>query len=341
MKEAGLTDWLYAPAIFLVLLVAFRFVVPFLLARVSRIASRTKGKADDAVIVFLRGIPFRAFAFLSLLASACFLPLPPLAMGIVRGTSFVAFTVFAVLLLRRIVEILFVNALPRFRFGSRESLPPVLHVVINLVLWGIALVLILSNLGVNVISLVTGLGIGGIAVALAAQNILGDMFSAFAIMFDQPFREGDFIVVGEHMGTVKQIGIKSTRIQALQGEEIVISNQELTGSRIHNYQRMHERRVPFWIGVTYDTPHTKLARVPMLIKDVIEAAGKTRFDRAHLAKFGDSSLDFEIVYCVLDADYNVFRDIHQAVCLGIVERFEREGIAFAFPTRTVHVQKAE
>jgi len=181
------------------------------------------------------------------------------------------------------------------------------------------------------------LGIGGIAVALAMQNILGDLFASLSIAIDKPFVIGDFIVLGEEMGTVEQVGLKTTRIRSLGGEQIILSNNDLLQSRIRNYKRLQERRAVFAIGVTYDTPADKLERIPELIRQAIEAQADARFDRAHFKSFGASSLDFEAVFYVLKPDYNVFMNVQQAINLQLVRSFAGQGIEFAFPTQTLHL----
>lgn len=222
------------------------------------------------------------------------------------------------------------------KMAMRNALS-LIQFVVRVGVWSVAFLLIFENLGFDVTALVAGLGIGGIAVALAAQSVLGDLFSSLAIVLDRPFEVGDFIVFGDKRGTVEKIGIKTTRLRSLSGEQIVCANSDLINSRIHNYKRMTERRVLFALGATYDTPVEKLERIPALLKEIIESQELTRFDRAHFMEFGDSALNFEIVYFVLSADYNTYMDVHQAVILEIVRTFERERIDFAYPTRTLHV----
>ena len=205
--------------------------------------------------------------------------------------------------------------------------------------WSVATLVALDNLGIDVTALVTGLGIGGVAIALATQNILGDLFASLSIVLDKPFVVGDFIRSGEHMGVVEQIGLKTTRIRSLSGEQLIFSIADLLQSRIRNYKRMDERRVQFRLGVTYQTSAMLLARIPVIVREIIEAAGDVRMDRAHFASFGDSSLDFEFVYYVLSADYNVYMDVQQRINLAIVEAFEQERIEFAYPTRTLFLQR--
>jgi small-conductance mechanosensitive channel len=212
--------------------------------------------------------------------------------------------------------------------------------IAQVVVWSLVGLLVLSALNINITALVTGLGIGGVAVALAAQNILGDLFASLSIVLDQPFAVGHFIVVGDMSGTVEHVGIKSTRIRSLSGEQIVQSNANLLNARIHNYKHLYERRVLFAVGVTYDTPPQKLEAIPAMIRDAIEANDRTRFDRAHFKDFGDSSLNFEIVYYVLSSDYGTYMDIQQRINLELVKRFAAEQIEFAFPTRTLYVTQA-
>jgi small-conductance mechanosensitive channel len=212
--------------------------------------------------------------------------------------------------------------------------------IARVAMWSILLLLILSNLQVNISTLVAGLGVGGIAVALAVQNILGDLFASLSILLDKPFAVGHFIVVDALAGTVEHVGLKTTRVRSLSGEEIVLSNTDLLKSRIHNYKKLFERRVLFGFGVTYDTGYENLAAIPMMVREIIEGLAKTRFDRAHFKEYGDSSLNFEVVYFVLDPDYNIYMDIQQKINLELYQRFERRGIEFAFPTRTLYVRHA-
>jgi small-conductance mechanosensitive channel len=212
---------------------------------------------------------------------------------------------------------------------------------IKLALWSVIVLFALSNLGFDITALVAGLGVGSIAVALAVQNILGDIFCSISILLDKPFEVGDFIVVGNHLGTVDQIGIKSTRLISLQGEQIVISNADLIGSRIQNFKRMKERRILFSIGVTYDTKLELLKQIPEIIKFAINSCNKTRFDRAHFKEFGAFSLNYEIVYFVLDREYMTYMDAQQQINLEIFKRFNELGIEFAFPTQTLHLEKSD
>jgi len=222
---------------------------------------------------------------------------------------------------------------------SRVSAMGIISFVLKASVWLLVLLLILDNLGVNITAFVAGLGVGGIAIALAVQNILGDLLASVSIALDKPFEVGDFIIVEDFMGTVEEIGVKTCRLRSLGGEQIIFPNGDLLNSRIRNYKRMQQRRVRFSFGVVYNTPYEKLAAIPGIVREIIENTEGARFERAHFAKYGDFSLDFEVVYYVLSPDYNIFMDKQQEINLALFKRFEEEGIEFAFPTRTVYLAR--
>jgi len=216
----------------------------------------------------------------------------------------------------------------------------IIRFVVRLLIWAMVLLLTLENLGVDITALVAGLGIGGIAVALAVQNVLGDLLASISITLDQPFVLGDFVIMDDYMGTVEYIGIKSTRLRSLTGEQIVMSNADLLSSRLRNYGRMQERRIVFTLGVTYETPRELLKKIPSLLRRIVEEQEGTRFDRAHFASYGDFALNFESVYHVLSADYNRYMDVQQAINFRIHEEFEALGVQFAYPTQTLWLANA-
>ncbi|NQU73245.1 MAG: mechanosensitive ion channel [Candidatus Omnitrophica bacterium] len=213
--------------------------------------------------------------------------------------------------------------------------------VIRLIVWGMAIVFLLDNLGFKISAVIAGLGIGGVAVALAAQAVLGDLFSYFAILFDRPFEIGDFIIIGDYLGCVEHVGIKTTRIRSLGGEQLIFSNTDLTNSRVRNYKRMEKRRVVFKLGVTYQTPLEKLKVMPDVIEKIIKNVKDTIFDRAHFFSYGDFSLVFEIVYYIIGADYNKYMDTQQEINFAIKKEFENRGIEFAYPTQTLYLSKTD
>ncbi len=229
----------------------------------------------------------------------------------------------------------------RYEASSRRMQMNGILNIFKVVVWALGLLFLLDNLGYQVTTIITGLGIGGIAIALAAQNILSDLFSYFVIFFDKPFEIGDFVVTGDKNGTVEQIGIKTSRIRTLSGEELVMPNAELVKSPIHNFKKMATRRVLFSIQVTYETPLERLKEIPGIIKEIITTKETTRFDRSHLKALGSYYIDFETVYTILAADYNVYMDIHQQVCLDILQVCKDRGIELAIPTQLVRFDKPQ
>jgi small-conductance mechanosensitive channel len=207
-------------------------------------------------------------------------------------------------------------------------------------LWSVVLLAILSNVGVNITAFIASLGVGGIAVALAVQNILGDLFASLAIAVDKPFEVGDFIVVGSVSGTVQVIGLKTTRIRSLQGEQIVMSNTDLLKQTISNYRMLEKRRIVFGFGVSYNTTPEQAEAIPGVVRKLIDAHPQLRFDRAHFKAFGASSLDYEVVYIVQDPAFNLYMDLQQSINLGLMREFKAMGVEFAFPTSTVHIASA-
>lgn len=224
--------------------------------------------------------------------------------------------------------------------GAAQTTATIASFAARVTLWALLLLLLLDNLGVNISALLTGLGVGGVAVALAVQNVLGDLLASLSIALDRPFVVGDFIVVDTLAGTVEHVGLKTTRVRALSGEQLVFSNADLLRSRLHNYKHLVERRVVLAFGVLYQTTAEQLEAIPAMVREAVEDTARARFDRSHLKAFGASSLDFETVYFVLDPDYAVHMDVQQAVILALIRRFEAAGIGIAFPTQTLYVQRA-
>ena len=324
---------------FLGFFLVFKLFQFLFLSYLSGFAKKTKTDVDDTLIEIVGSLKPPFYLFLTFYLALQFLTLHAIAIKTVE-VVLIVWVVYQVIIAAQI----FLNYLIRSYSGSTEEDDTSEGAIMFLgkiasgILWALGVLMILSNLGINVSSLIAGLGIGGIAIAFALQNILSDLFSSFAIYFDKPFKVGDFIIVGEHLGTVEKIGIKTTRLRALRGEELVFSNKELTSARIQNFKKMEDRRVTLTFGVEYQTSLAKLKKIPGIVKEVVETVKKTRFDRAHFHKFGDSSLDFEVVYYVSSADYNEYMDINQKIHLALKEDFEKEGIEFAYPTRTMYMK---
>lgn len=315
------------------LLRLFRNVV---LIRLRKWAEKTDTTLDDIAV---RGIEKFLLPFFNLgliYYAVTNLHLSESVTRLVNAAAAVVLTFFAIRLVTTTVEQL-LQAYVRKQENGEVKVKQLrgITAVINIGVWTLGLVLLFDNLGYNVTAIVTGLGIGGIAIALAAQNILGDLFNYFVIFFDRPVEVGDYIVVNDKKGTVEHIGLKTTRIRSITGEQLIMANSALTGSWIHNYQRMERRRSLFTIGVAYETSVDQIKAIPALIKQIVLEHPKTTFDRAHFATYGNFSLNVEVVFFVESADYNEFMDIQQSVNVRIFEEFAKRGIRFAYPTQRV------
>jgi len=338
-----LNAWLWAVIVAIVIFATLKVLQKVIIKHLAPFAEKTETFFDNLAIDLLKSTKFFFFLFLSLYAGSLTLSLPERASSLLRNATLIAFFLQAAIWGNHCLSF-FLNRYKSQKLALEQDAASVATITAfgfigRLFLWTIVLLLILDNLGVDITSLIAGLGIGGIALALAAQNILGDLFASLSIMLDKPFVIGDFIIVDEYMGSIEQIGLKTTHLRSLSGEQLIISNADLLKSRIRNYKRMYERRVVFSLGVIYQTPYDKLKTIPAMVREIIEAQEQTRFDRAHFKEFGNSSLNFEIVYWVKNPDYNVYMDLHQAINMEIFRRFEEEGIVFAYPTQTVFVQK--
>jgi len=334
-------DLIFAVVRFIVVYVVLAVIWKFLLKRLQVYASKTKIQLDDIVVEVLQGVGAPFYIVLSLFIAVQPLSLAPIIITGVKAVLLIVIVAEVIKLVERVIQFSISRSMQRSGKSQADEakVSSIFSIFIKITLWSIGLLLILSNLGFNVTSLVAGLGIGGLAISLALQNVLSDMFSSLSIAVDKPFQEGDFIVVGTDKGKVKHIGLKTTRIEALQGEEIVISNNELTTARVQNFKKLKKRRIVFNIGVTYGTPTEKLKKIPNIVKQCVKAQNKTDFDRAHFLEFGDFSLNYEIVYYIDSAEYLDYVDAQQAINLAILEEFEKEGIEIAFPTQTVIVEK--
>jgi small-conductance mechanosensitive channel len=335
----------YAIAVgaFFGILVAVWLFQRLVLLRLRRLADRTTVRFDDVMVASITATKPILVVVLALAAASQSLDRPP---EVARVTAVVA--VVAMLLQIGIwLSVAIGQGFAVFRAkkqaeGDDSGLATASFVVngVRIASWGVVALVALDNLGIDVTTLVAGLGIGGIAVALALQNILADLFASVSILLDKPFEPGDFIVVGDQRGTVEKIGVKTTRVRSLDGEQLVFANGDLLSSRVRNFKRMDERRVSFAVGVTYETPVDKLALISAMLRAAVESQDKIRFDRAHFKSFGESSLDYEVVYFVLDRDFNLYMDIQEQINLAIVRAFERERVVIAYPTRTLYMQSA-
>ncbi|MEM1255690.1 MAG: mechanosensitive ion channel family protein [Cyanobacteria bacterium P01_H01_bin.21] len=313
-----------------------------ILHRLKRWAKRTTNTLDDQLVRLIE----RPTLWLLYLGS-CYISLQNLTLyPTVAQLLTVVGVIFATLLLLQLVGSVAEYGLRIYGFihrdqpNIRQSLNALIPAV-RVVLWAIGIVFVLDNLGFDISAVVTGLGISGVALALASQGILQDLFSYFSILLDRPFEIGDFILIGEMMGTVEHVGIKTTRLRSLDGEQLILANTDLTASRIQNFQRMEQRRIQFNLGVTYETSVTQLEQIPETIRHIIDEIPQATFDRAHFASFGDFSLNYEVVYLVETNDYTVYRDIQQRINLAVKQQFDQTGIEFAYPTEVLYLNQPD
>ncbi len=311
-----------------------------ILSRLEKWAENTETKLDDLLVKGVEKSIIPLLYFGAFYTAAQTLTLVPKFAKTLQVASVILLTFYFLKSLTAVLNHAFISYIRRKKHGAeREKQMRGITTVANILIWVLGLLFLLDNLGFKISSVVAGLGIGGIAIALAAQAVLGDLFSYFVIFFDRPFEIGDFLVIGDKVGSVEYIGIKTTRIRALGGEQLIFHNTDLTNSRIHNYKKMERRRVVFKIGVIYQTKADQLEEIPNMVKKIIEDQEDAVFDRGHFATFGDFSLNFEFVYYVIGADYVHYMDIQQAINLNIYRKFEENGIVFAYPTQTLFMNK--
>lgn len=331
-------DWLIGLALVVGVALLLSLAARFADRRLEAIARRTDKLVWDFLADTLGTTSIPAALALGLLAAAGYLQLDDALERGVRSAALVLLIWQAALWANHFI-VTWLNHEVRSRRttdGAGATTVAMLGFLGRLAVWALTALMILSNLGFDITALVASLGIGGIAVALAVQNILGDVFASVSIALDKPFVIGDFIIVGEMLGTVEYIGLKTTRLRSLGGEQLILSNADLLNSRIRNYKRMQRRRIVFSLTVVYQTPADQLEQIPRMIRQVIEAQDHATFDRAHFQSFGDSALVFEVVYYVESAEFNVYMDTQQAINLALFRHFEEHGIEFAYPTRTLY-----
>lgn len=329
--------------VFVVIMATLKVMQVIVLKRLKKVAEKTKNQFDDTAIRIFREIKPPLYFLVALYFALRSLTVPGWLDTLVTILFVLALVYEVVQAVDKLVEY-FVSEHVAKADGEvdeqqRRTMVNVVRTLLKIVLWSLGATVALANIGVDVTSLVAGLGIGGIAIALALQNILGDIFSSVSIFVDKPFRIGDYIVVGADSGTVEKIGLKSTRLRTLQGEQLVVSNKELTSVRVQNFKRMERRRAVFTLGLEYGTPIEKLKKVPDIIKGIVDGTDMTEFDRCYFMGYGPSSLDFEVVFYIDSPEYSEFAAIVQVVNFAIYEKFESAGLSFAFPTQTVHLQK--
>ncbi|MDR1829401.1 MAG: mechanosensitive ion channel family protein [Candidatus Fibromonas sp.] len=335
----SLWHWMLALAITIAAYFLFRLVFKAIVKQIDKIANRTESVLYNIIVDALKNSKFWFFAVIAVFFGTTILNLGEyefIPLQILILTAFVQIGIW--------LNVIFNDILGNW---SKKNNPnaiknagfTIISGLGKFLIWAVILLLILDNLGVKVFSLMAGLGVGGIAVALAVQRILGDLFASISIMIDKPFEIGDFIAIGDIRGTVESIGIKTTRIRSITGEQIIISNSDLLDSRVSNFKRMLERRITFTFGVTYQTAKESLHKITDLVKNIIEAQSGSRFDRGHLKGFDASSIEYEFVYWVTSPNYVAYMDVQQKINLAVIDAFAERKIELARPTQTVFLQK--
>ena len=341
--DVPLIDWLVVLGIGLGIAIVLILVQTLIAGRAARLSARTSNVVDDLIVNFITNT--RRFTLLAfgLLAATWVRQFPEEVKTVIARGFFIVILIQIGLWGSSILN----WWIERYRAQKLEEDPAAVTTItamsflVKIALWAVLLLAALDNFGVDVTALVTGLGIGGIAVALAVQNILGDLFASLSIVLDKPFVVGDFLSLGDYKGAVEHIGLKTTRLRSLTGEELIISNSDLLKSRIRNYKSLYERRASFSIGIEYETPADLVVAVPGELTEIVSKYEDIRLDRAHFKSFGDFALLFEVVFYVERPEYNFYMDTQQSINLDIMTRFREIGINMAFPTQTVLLQNVE
>jgi len=344
LSFVGNTIGAYAMALFVFFLVYIVLLVfrKGVLKKLKGLAEKTKTDFDDLLVEIVSAVGPPLYLLLSAGIALQFIQHPSWVKNIGYWVALFVVVYSAMKALSRVIDYFFAKIIKKRleEDGTFDlSVIKLLGKGLKGILWAVAILLVVQNLGYDVTALIAGLGIGGIAIAFALQGILSDVFASFSIYFDKPFQTGDFIVVGNDMGTIKHIGLKSTRIQTLEGEELIMSNKELTEARIKNYRGFEKRRMTFSFGIKYETPTEKVRAIPQMVKEIIGKIELAEIYRIHFTDFGDFSLNFNTVYYIASGDFTVHKDVQHEINIALMERFEKEGIEFAYPTQTVYLKK--
>lgn len=324
-------------------------VVPLVLLTLRRYAqaylARTEGRHFLMLAVRQLGLATQAFFVLALAVAAAryMLDLPPRLDRVVVVAVTIAVVIQIGMWGTALLTVWIAGYLNRRAASdpASASAGQIIKVLALTTFWSALLLLVLSNFGVDITGLIAGMGIGGIAIAFALQSILRDLFASLAIVLDKPFVVGDFIVFGDMSGTVEQVGLKTTRVRSLSGEQITVANDDLLNTRLRNYKRMAQRRIVFNTVVEYDTPVAVLAELPGAIKALVAGIDNVRFDRCHVASLDDSGIRVETVYNVLSADFGAYMEIQQRINLGILTLLAERGAAPAYPTQRLLTETVE
>jgi small-conductance mechanosensitive channel len=337
------SEYAFAVGVLIALSIVFRLFKVIIIKRLEALSKRTETDFDDLVISIVNTVRWPFYVLLALWIALQFINVPEIVSNIVFYIVLVAAGVYIVKGVTRIIDYgagRYVEEQHKHEKNADTSIVDLLVNILKVIVWIFAIFIVLSNMRIDITPMIAGLGIGGVALAFGFQSILKDVFAAFSIYFDKPFRKGDFITIGNDSGTVENIGIKSTRIKTLQGQELVVSNQELTDTRVNNFKKMNTRRISFDLGITYETPTEKMKKIPGIIEKIFASVKIAELSRVHFKSFGDFNLIYSIVYNVKSKDYVKYMDAQQEINLKIKEAFEKARIDFAYPTQLHYNKKA-
>ncbi|MDG6222402.1 MAG: mechanosensitive ion channel family protein [Candidatus Bathyarchaeota archaeon] len=337
--DNALRDYLLAITVFFVSLIVFKTIKYKVIKRLRHAADKTSAEIDNVIIKIVDNIGWHFYVFFATYLAINFIQLPVIITTIFGYATPIVVIFIIIKSLQQVVDYGIVKVTKEKDPENGRSVANVIGRISKVILWSLAFLYIITLFGYDMTTIVASFGVAGIVLAFGLQHVLSDIFASFSIFFDKPFSIGDFIIVGDNLGVVKKVGIRSTRIQSLWGEEVIIPNQELTSAQIHNYKKMERRRVQFNYGLIYSTSSEKLEKALEITKEVISSIELVEFDRVHFKEYGDFSLNFEVVYYVNTSDYNKYMDTQQEINLKLKKEFEKEKIEFAYPTQTVIINK--
>jgi len=340
----NITDYIAAIILFTGLVVLFKIIQVVVLSRLHALSKKTATDIDDVFIEAISGIRAWVYTLIALFIALQLFTLPATVALLFSGIVYFSIVWQGIEIVLKFVEYGAQRLLEKDEDGDGEidlgstTASHMVTLIARIALWAFGIIFVLSNMGIEVTSLIAGLGIGGLAVAFALQGVLSDLFASFSIYLDKPFRIGDYIVLGGDSGIVERIGIKTTRIRTLQGEELVVSNTELTTARVQNFKKMKERRTAMQFGITYETSHDKVKQINGIVERIFGAIDGARLDRVHFTTFADSALLFDVVFYVDSPDYADFLDRQQQFNFELMDKFAELGIEFAYPTQTIYTK---
>jgi len=334
-----LRDYILAITVFVVTIIVFKAIKYQVIKKLRHAADKTKSDIDDLLIKIVDKVGWHFYIFFATYFAINFIQLPAIILTIFSYATPIVVVFIIVRSVQQVVNYGILKVTKEKEPENGTSVANVLGRITKGILWSLAFLYIITQFGYDITTVVASFGVAGIVLAFGLQHVLSDIFASFSIFFDKPFNVGDFITVGDNWGVVKKVGIRSTRIQSLQGQEVIIPNQELTSAQIHNYKKMEKRRVQFSYGLIYDTSSEKIEKALEITKQVVSSVDLVDFDRVHFKEYGDFSLNFEVVYHVNTSDYNKYMDIQQEINLNLKKEFEKEKIEFAYPTQTVIINK--